>query len=107
MSTHLLPSRGAAGAEGRLRHLGRTLGAAAPFDLEVTIIERVIDILLGILAGLLVGLVAVVLGLLVGSTPPDTPDRCVGLMVLPPAVGALCGGWAGSDCRSAGGDGRR
>ena len=58
--------------------------------------ERAVDILLGILAGLLVGLVTVVLGLLVGSTPPDTPDRCVGLMVVPPAVGALCGGWVSS-----------
>ena len=56
--------------------------------------ERVVGVLLGILAGLFVGLVTVVLGLLGGSTPPDTPDRCVGLMVTPLVVGALCGGFA-------------
>ena len=55
--------------------------------------ERAVDILLGILAGLLVGLVTVILGLLGGRVPPDTPGRCVGLMVTPLIAGALCGGW--------------
>lgn len=55
--------------------------------------ERAVGVLLGILAGLLVGLVTVVLGLLGGRTPPDTPERCVGLMVTPLVVGALCGGF--------------
>ena len=54
--------------------------------------ERVVDIVSGILTGLLVGLVAVILGLIGGSTP-DTSNPCVGLMVAPPAVGALCGGF--------------
>ena len=58
-------------------------------------LERAVDILMGILAGLLVGLVTVVLGILgtMGSTPPDAPGRCVGLMVAPLIVGALCGGF--------------
>ena len=55
--------------------------------------ERAVGVLLGILAGLLVGLVTVVLGLLGGRMPPDTPERCVGLMVTPLIVGALGGGW--------------
>ena len=63
------------------------------FGLEANIMERAVGVLLGILAGLFVGLVAVVLGTLAGRMPPDTPDRCVGLMVTPPVVGALCGGF--------------
>ena len=58
--------------------------------------ERVVGVLVGILAGLLVGLVTVLLGTVGGNAPPDAPGRCVGLMVLPPAVGALCGGWVSS-----------
>ena len=54
--------------------------------------ERVVDILSGILTGLLVGLVAVILGMIGGSTP-DTSNPCVGLMVTPPVVGGLCGGF--------------
>ena len=55
--------------------------------------ERTIGILTGILAGLLVGLVAVILGLVGGSTPSDASNPCVGLMVSPPVVGGLCGGF--------------
>ena len=57
--------------------------------------ERAVEVLLGVLAGLCAGLVAVVLGTLgtMSNTPPDTPERCVGLMVAPLVVGALCGGW--------------
>lgn len=57
--------------------------------------ERVVGVLVGILAGLLVGLVTVLLGTVGGNAPPGAPGpgRCVGLMVSPLLVGALCGGW--------------
>ena len=55
--------------------------------------ERAVGVLFGVLAGLLVGLVTVILGTIGGRMPPDTPDRCVGLMVAPLVVGALCGGF--------------
>ena len=62
---------------------------------KANVMERVVGILIGVLAGLCAGLAAVVLGTLgtMGSTPPDTPERCVGLMVAPLVVGGLCGGW--------------
>lgn len=57
--------------------------------------ERAVGILIGVLAGLLVGIATVILGTIgaMGSTPPDAPGRCVGLMVAPLVVGALCGGF--------------
>ena len=83
--------RGLAHARGRRGHV-RSCGAR----LEVTIVERAVDVLFGLLAGLLVGLVTVVLGT-IGSMPlsaPEESNRCAGLMAAPLIVGSLCGGWA-------------
>ena len=57
--------------------------------------DRAVGILGGVLVGLLVGLATIFLGTLgtMGSTPPEAPDRCVGLIVALLVVGGLCGGW--------------